>query len=712
MIKLSGYKIIEKIGSGGMGDVYLAEHEKLEKKVAIKSLHNNLANDSNFRIRFSQEAKTHSKLDHPNIVRLLDYKEQKNGLFLIMEYFDGMQLDEYINKVSGPIPEKELSNLFCQILDAIGSAHEAGLVHRDIKPSNIMIDKKRKIKVLDFGIAKLQDEEQGLTKTGVQIGTASYMSPEQVNAEKLDKLSDIYSLGVTLFHMSVGKSPYNTETNSFKIQTQIINNELPKASDIYPGVSSKIEYIIAKSTKKDKSNRYQSCLDFKKDFLIDDVKFDVKSQDVLGSVKKAKENIFNGDQSQDNKDDNNLTKSETLSVKFPILIGMLVLFVSLGGYFYFSENDNFIFKSKNPKTQFQWQKTILTKKPTRVEFKEFLLSYYNTIEKQEYDNFDIFYNNNLNRWFNEDNILLEDIINKSKSYSSKFPIAKHLITWKTLKIANENGKYKLSYDLIYKCKKNKSDVWLEWNISINMILDDQMKIYSLEETKRKKVGFLSRLHKNKIKENVKQLESSKKIPLPSKREIYIQKFNKEPDYGNTVDVTSTYYSSNILYSRITEVFNEPSHVRYGKLNEGLSYANKMIQIDGDYWDYEQRAEINYFLGDYNSSLIDINIALEICKEKSNSITSYCPIYYLIFRAELHYMLGDLIEARKDIDKAFTLNALDLSSTEVNSKLYLLLGKVLNADGDYDEACRTFKMCKTDLANNYLSKYCNYSSNEN
>ena len=213
MIKISGYKIIKKIGSGGMGDVYLAEHEKLEKKVAIKSLHKNLASDPSFRKRFSQEAKTHSKLDHPNIVKLLDYKERKDGLFLIMEYVDVKQLDEYIKKISGPIPENELTKLFSQILETIGYAHDEGIIHRDIKPSNIMIDVKGRIKVLDFGIAKMQEEDNGLTKTGIQIGTATYMSPEQVDTKTLDYLTDIYSLGVTLFYMAVGKSPYDGETN-------------------------------------------------------------------------------------------------------------------------------------------------------------------------------------------------------------------------------------------------------------------------------------------------------------------------------------------------------------------------------------------------------------------------------------------------------------------------------------------------------------------
>ena len=263
MIKLSGYKILKKIGSGGMGDVYLAEHEKLEKKVAIKSLHKNLATNSDFRKRFLKEAKTHSMLSHANIVGLLDYKERKDGLFLIMEYVEGMQLDQHIKNVSGPIPKEDLIKLFNQILDAIGYAHKKGLIHRDIKPSNIMLTKDNEIKVLDFGIAKLQDDDKELTKTGVQVGTASYMSPEQVNAKKVDKLTDVYSLGVTLYYMAVGKSPYSDDTNTFSIQTKIIGEPLPSASEIYPGVTKGLEEIITKATEKNKKERYQDCKEFK-----------------------------------------------------------------------------------------------------------------------------------------------------------------------------------------------------------------------------------------------------------------------------------------------------------------------------------------------------------------------------------------------------------------------------------------------------------------
>ena len=263
MIKLSGYKIIKKIGSGGMGDVYLAENEVLETTVAIKSLHSNLVYDESFRTRFRTEAKVHAKLDHPNIVKLIDFQERKDGLFIIMEYVEGKQLDNYIKNDSGPIPEEDLLPLFAQIVEALSHAHSKGLVHRDVKPANVIIS-KGKIKVLDFGIAKEASTESGLTKTGVQIGTPMYMSPEQVNGEKIDKLTDIYSLGVTLFYMAVGKPPYEN-SNAFKMGIKIISEPFPTAKEFYPGVSNKIETIIKKATQKNKTDRYQSCEEFSKD---------------------------------------------------------------------------------------------------------------------------------------------------------------------------------------------------------------------------------------------------------------------------------------------------------------------------------------------------------------------------------------------------------------------------------------------------------------
>ena len=288
MIKLENYKTIKKIASGGMGDVYLAEHTVLENKVAIKSLHSNFVNDEDFRERFRTEARIQSRLSHPNIVKLIDFQERPDGLFLIMEYIDGKQLNDYIKNDSGPIPETELISLFKKVLSAIKYAHSKKLVHRDIKPSNIMICPGGDVKVIDFGIAKSSDEDTGLTKTGVQVGTVSYMSPEQVNAEKLDRLTDIYSLGVTLYQMTVGKAPYVGVTNTFKIQLKIVSDPLPNPKDIYPGSTEKLIKIINKATQKKKSDRYQSCDEFIKSFEEKIENKVVKNTKELKTTKKIK----------------------------------------------------------------------------------------------------------------------------------------------------------------------------------------------------------------------------------------------------------------------------------------------------------------------------------------------------------------------------------------------------------------------------------------
>ena len=328
MIKLPDYKILKKIGSGGMGDVYLAEHKVLETSVAIKSLHNNLVKDETFRKRFKTEAKIHAKLYHPNVVKLIDFQEREDGLFIIMEYVKGQQLDDYIKNESGPIPEKELISLFSQILDAISHAHSKGLVHRDIKPANVIIS-DGKIKVLDFGIAKELSSESGLTKTGVQVGTPMYMSPEQVNAEPLDNLTDIYSLGVTLFYMAVGQVPYQ-DSNAMKMGIQIVTKPFPKAKKFYPAVSDKIELIIKKATEKTKVDRYQSCEEFKKDLISS--KKPISPQTKTSKPKQP-------------------TKKNKL---YPVLI---IFLIAVAGFFYYQNNLNLKevistdVKEKIPKTE-------------------------------------------------------------------------------------------------------------------------------------------------------------------------------------------------------------------------------------------------------------------------------------------------------------------------------------------------------------------------
>ena len=202
-------------------------------------------------------------MNHPGIVRLNDYIEQQDGIFLIMEYVDGRELSDYVQNITGPIVEDKLVKIFIQLLKAFKYAHIMNIIHRDIKPSNVIIDKDENVKILDFGIAKILEDTKSLTKTGTQLGTVYYMSPEQVKGDKnIDQRSDIYSLGVTLFHLASGQNPYNESNTEYHILNKIVNEPLPKASSIYPGVSERMEEIIAKATAKDPKDRYQNCDEF------------------------------------------------------------------------------------------------------------------------------------------------------------------------------------------------------------------------------------------------------------------------------------------------------------------------------------------------------------------------------------------------------------------------------------------------------------------
>lgn len=260
---ISNYEIKSVLGEGGMGTVYLAEHTKLGRRVAIKVLLPHLLKNELVRSRFVNEAKLMSSLQHPNIVTLYDYIEDEHGLSLIMEYVQGQPLDDYINEVSGPIPESIATEMLKQALEGFSYAHKMGLVHRDIKPSNFIVTSEKKVKILDFGIAKLVGEAGNkLTKTGSHIGTVYYMSPEQVRGYELDLRSDIYALGVTLYQMLTGVCPYDGLTTEFDVFNKIVADELPDPRIIYPGISEHMHLVIQKATAKKVEDRFQSCEEF------------------------------------------------------------------------------------------------------------------------------------------------------------------------------------------------------------------------------------------------------------------------------------------------------------------------------------------------------------------------------------------------------------------------------------------------------------------
>ena len=263
--QILNYKIERLLGEGGMSQVYLGVDQATGQKVAIKELLPHLANHHDMRLRFLNEAQSLAKLNHPNIVRLIRYEEVENRLILVQEYVESVNLEEYITKQRGLIPESEAKELFCQLLDAFAYAHDNGIIHRDIKPSNILITPANQIKVVDFGIAKIAggDGTSLRTKTGTKIGTPVYMSPEQVRGQVADRQSDIYSLGVLLHQMLTGRAPYSLDTEAeFDIETHIVKDRLPRMKGIYEYVSNGIQAIVDKATAKEKSARYRDCQEF------------------------------------------------------------------------------------------------------------------------------------------------------------------------------------------------------------------------------------------------------------------------------------------------------------------------------------------------------------------------------------------------------------------------------------------------------------------
>jgi eukaryotic-like serine/threonine-protein kinase len=267
--KLGRYEIRSKIGAGGMGVVYLAQDTKLERKVAVKILHPDLAGNSERMNRFVQEAKAASALNHPNILTIHEIDHIDSTYFIATELIEGKTLREHLRRA--PIKLDEVLDINIQVASALAAAHSAGIVHRDIKPENIMLRNDGIAKILDFGLAKLLDEGEcdpdaetrGLVKTdpGTVLGTSRYMSPEQVRGLDLDARTDIWSLGVVIYEMLNGGPPFKGETKSH-IMVAILERE-PVTG--FAGQPPELQRIVRKALTKDRNNRYQTA----RDLLID-----------------------------------------------------------------------------------------------------------------------------------------------------------------------------------------------------------------------------------------------------------------------------------------------------------------------------------------------------------------------------------------------------------------------------------------------------------
>lgn len=259
------YEILQKLGEGGMGVVYKAMQTSVERIVALKILHPHMTGNEEALKRFQREAKTTSKLRQANAIHIYDFGVEGSLSFLVMEYIEGESLDDVIRK-SGALELPRVANIVRQVCYALAEAHDLGIVHRDLKPSNIYLSRKRdgseEVKVLDFGIAKVLGEQQGmtrLTQTGMIIGTPQYMSPEQVEGLPLDHRSDVYSLGIIMYELLTGETPFQADT-PFKLLMKHVKEKPVPPRKFRPNIAipEAVEKIVLKALEKDPAKRFQS----------------------------------------------------------------------------------------------------------------------------------------------------------------------------------------------------------------------------------------------------------------------------------------------------------------------------------------------------------------------------------------------------------------------------------------------------------------------
>jgi serine/threonine protein kinase len=253
------YKIVEKLGAGGMGEVFLAEDGKLDRKVALKFLPPGMASEPDVKARFMQEAKAASALNHPNVCTIHDIQEHDGQLYIVMEYVDGTTLADK----KGQLSVKKAVDIIADVADGLAAAHEKGIVHRDIKAENIMLRADGIAQVMDFGLAKLRGVSR-LTREGSTVGTTPYMSPEAIQGHDLDYRTDLYSLGVVLFELVTGRLPFDA-VHETAVMYEIVNVDAPPPSAVRRDLDPELDRIILECLDKDPEERYQSAKGLAKD---------------------------------------------------------------------------------------------------------------------------------------------------------------------------------------------------------------------------------------------------------------------------------------------------------------------------------------------------------------------------------------------------------------------------------------------------------------
>src|SRR6476620_7270187 len=254
------YELEELVGTGGMSSVYRAHDRLLDRKVALKVLHEQYMADDEYVERFRREARSVAALSHPNVVTVIDRGEHEGRQFIVFEYVAGENLKRLIER-RGPAPVTTALELAMQIARGLSFAHQQGLVHRDVKPQNVLLNGDGQAKVTDFGIARSMDVQHGMTQTGTVLGTSDYIAPEQAQGQRVDEHTDVYSLGVVLYELLTTEVPFPGE-NFVAVAMRHINEPPPPIRDKRPDVPPRVEAAIQRAMAKDPADRFPTMVDF------------------------------------------------------------------------------------------------------------------------------------------------------------------------------------------------------------------------------------------------------------------------------------------------------------------------------------------------------------------------------------------------------------------------------------------------------------------
>jgi serine/threonine protein kinase len=253
--KLGQYGILSVLGEGGMSTVYRARQASIQRDVAVKVIEAKMTNDTAFLKRFEREAQLIASLSHTHIVKVFDYGQQNNVIYLVMELLSGGSLNELLQK--GPLAPDRVFRLVDQVTSALDYAHQKGVVHRDLKPQNLMFDESGNVLLTDFGLARLVNQTSAMTQTGLTLGTPAYMSPEQWTHDSVDGRSDIYAFGITLFQMITGKLPFNGDT-PYRLMYQHLYDQPPSVLTINPRLPAGLDLVIMQALAKDPDTRFNT----------------------------------------------------------------------------------------------------------------------------------------------------------------------------------------------------------------------------------------------------------------------------------------------------------------------------------------------------------------------------------------------------------------------------------------------------------------------